>query len=190
MVDTTAQSAVEPDNSVSRRQALKRGALAGGALVWTVPLIQVVSLNQSQAEAASAPLGGGHIPPPQHEIPPTHSVPPATHSLSATHSAPAATHSAAAPLATGSTSQPLAQHNQAVAPVSSGSVLTSHVAADSGAAPPQAQGTLPFTGAALPVDKGIAAGAGLVAAGSVAAYLARRKSADPAPAEGPATEDS
>jgi hypothetical protein len=192
MVDVAAQmanrteSGVDVDNSVSRRQALKRGALVGGALVWTVPLIQVVSLNQSQAEAASAPPGGGHNPPPQHEIPPvTHSVPPATHPAP-----PVTTHQAPAPSAqTVVQHRTVGQHSQPTAPVSSGSVLTNQTAAASGAVAPQAQGTLPFTGAALPVNKGIAAGAGLVAAGSMAAYVARRKPAEPASAEGPATSE-
>ncbi len=180
MIDAAAQipdraeSGVKTDNSVSRRQALKRGALAGGALVWTVPLIQVVSLNQSQAEAASAPPGGGHIPPPQHEIPPApHSVPPAAQSVRLD-----------APPTTESSPQAVAAHSQAVSPAD-----TATGQAPNGTASPQAHSTLPFTGAALPVDKGIAAGAGLVAAGSVAAYLARRKPAESASADGPATDE-
>jgi hypothetical protein len=43
------------EQQVSRRQALKRGALAGGALVWTVPVVQAVSMTAAHAESASAP---------------------------------------------------------------------------------------------------------------------------------------
>lgn len=42
----------------SRRAMLKRGAVVGGALVWTIPAIQVISMNVAQAEGASAPPRG------------------------------------------------------------------------------------------------------------------------------------
>jgi hypothetical protein len=42
-------------SGISRRAALKRGVLAGGALVWTVPVIQAVSMTPAHAESASAP---------------------------------------------------------------------------------------------------------------------------------------
>ena len=41
--------------AVTRRQALKRGAVVGGALVWTVPAIQAVSLTAAHADSPSAP---------------------------------------------------------------------------------------------------------------------------------------
>jgi hypothetical protein len=43
------------EEQVSRRQALKRGAFVGGALVWTVPVVQAVSMTAAHAESASAP---------------------------------------------------------------------------------------------------------------------------------------
>ncbi|NHC45189.1 hypothetical protein [Motilibacter aurantiacus] len=46
-----------PHAALTRRDALKRGALVGGALVWTVPAIQ--SLSMGAADAAS-----GSVPPP------------------------------------------------------------------------------------------------------------------------------
>lgn len=58
--------------TMSRRQALKRGAVVGGALVWTVPAVQAVSMTQAHADVASAPRpgngggngnGNGHRPP-------------------------------------------------------------------------------------------------------------------------------
>jgi hypothetical protein len=46
--------------AISRRDALKRGALVGGSLVWTVPVVQAVSLTAAHAENPSAPpVGGG-----------------------------------------------------------------------------------------------------------------------------------
>ena len=41
--------------SMTRRQALKRGAVVGGALAWTVPAVQAVSMTSAHADAASAP---------------------------------------------------------------------------------------------------------------------------------------
>lgn len=41
--------------SISRRAALKRGAVIGGTLVWTVPVVQAVSMTAAHAESASAP---------------------------------------------------------------------------------------------------------------------------------------
>jgi hypothetical protein len=52
--------------------------------------------------------------------------------------------------------------------------------------PAAPQGALAFTGTTLPVSKGIAAGAGMVVAGSAAAFLARRKGAEPTE---PATDE-
>ena len=41
--------------SMSRRDVLRRGAVVGGALVWTVPVVQAVSMQAAHAESASAP---------------------------------------------------------------------------------------------------------------------------------------
>ena len=40
---------------MSRRDVLQRGAVVCGALVWTVPVVQVVSMQAAHAESASAP---------------------------------------------------------------------------------------------------------------------------------------
>lgn len=45
--------------SVSRRQALKQGAVAGGALLWVAPAMQAISLNPADAQIASGGGGGG-----------------------------------------------------------------------------------------------------------------------------------
>jgi hypothetical protein len=42
-----------PEHDVSRRDFLKRGALLGGALVWTTPVVQVVGMNPALAQVAS-----------------------------------------------------------------------------------------------------------------------------------------
>lgn len=42
----------------SRRDVLKRGAVAGGALVWAVPAIQLISMTSASAESPSSPPAG------------------------------------------------------------------------------------------------------------------------------------
>lgn len=39
---------------LSRRDMLRRGAVVGAAAVWTVPLVQVVSMTAAHAESPSA----------------------------------------------------------------------------------------------------------------------------------------
>jgi hypothetical protein len=41
------------EHDVSRRDFLKRGALLGGALVWTTPVVQVVGMNPALAQVPS-----------------------------------------------------------------------------------------------------------------------------------------
>jgi hypothetical protein len=41
--------------SLSRRDALKRGAVIVGALAWTAPAVQAVSMTAAHAESTSAP---------------------------------------------------------------------------------------------------------------------------------------
>ena len=66
--DSQPQSA--PVTTVSRRDALKRGALTGGTLLWLTPTVSSVLLRASAAEATSPKPGGGGPPkPPLH--PPT-----------------------------------------------------------------------------------------------------------------------
>jgi hypothetical protein len=50
-----------PAQGVNRRQVLGRAAVVGGALVWTTPVVQVVSLTAAHAEPQrSASAGGQH----------------------------------------------------------------------------------------------------------------------------------
>ncbi len=67
--DSQPQSA--PVTTVSRRDALKRGALTGGTLLWLTPTVSSVLLRASAAEATSPKPGGGggHLAPLPH--PPT-----------------------------------------------------------------------------------------------------------------------
>ncbi|MGN6331328.1 MAG: hypothetical protein ACTHOD_06695 [Motilibacteraceae bacterium] len=48
----------EPLSGLTRREALRRGALVGSAL-WMVPVAQAVSVTPAAADTASAPGGGG-----------------------------------------------------------------------------------------------------------------------------------
>jgi len=43
------------DDGISRRDALKRGLLVGGA-IWVVPAVQVVTMTEAHAETASGPV--------------------------------------------------------------------------------------------------------------------------------------
>lgn len=53
--------APEPTESgLSRRSMLKRGALVGGAALWTVPIIQVVTMSPAAADNPSAPTSGSN----------------------------------------------------------------------------------------------------------------------------------
>ncbi|MDQ1723508.1 MAG: hypothetical protein QOG52_536 [Frankiaceae bacterium] len=62
--------------NLSRRDALKRGALVGGTLLWAVPAVQAVSMT---AASAAAPSGG-----PGPENPPEGTKPPVTPTTEAT----------------------------------------------------------------------------------------------------------
>lgn len=52
-MDDQSSGVSEQRHSVSRRNALKKGAIAGGALLWVTPVVQVVGLGQANAQAAS-----------------------------------------------------------------------------------------------------------------------------------------
>ena len=41
------------DSGLTRREILKRGALFGGAVLWTTPVIQTVSMSRAAAQVAS-----------------------------------------------------------------------------------------------------------------------------------------
>lgn len=54
----TRSDAVDKPNGVSRRSALRAGAV-GGALVWTVPLLQVIDMTAASADNGSLPPTSG-----------------------------------------------------------------------------------------------------------------------------------
>ena len=41
---------------ITRRQALKRGAIFGGALAWATPVVQVVGMKAAGAQVVSPPV--------------------------------------------------------------------------------------------------------------------------------------
>ena len=60
---------------ISRRQALRAGALAG-TVVWTAPVVQVLTMSPAAADSTSAPRGSKpkheHPVHPQHPVHPEH----------------------------------------------------------------------------------------------------------------------
>lgn len=54
-----------PPTGLTRRQALKAGALLGAA-AWVVPAVQVIGMTPSGAETTSGGGGGGSVPFPSH----------------------------------------------------------------------------------------------------------------------------
>jgi hypothetical protein len=159
-------SATDSDRpGLTRRQALKRGAVVGAAAVWTVPAIQAVSLTSAHADSPSAP--------------PPHNPPP--------HNPPAN------PPPTGHTPKPPTHptHPAHPTPTKSGTTPAGSVPAGSipgGGAVPVAKtstGTLANTGLDLPLVPSVAVAAGMIATG-IAAQAARSR---PEPALQPITED-
>jgi hypothetical protein len=141
---------METSSGISRRDVLKRGAIAGSAVLWAVPAIQVIGLGASHAEAASG--GGSTTPPPgggKTTSPPTvtnSTPPPGPQVLPQSYTTPEP-----APTVKGiSFEQPPPKANPPVA-------------------------TLPFTGAAVPVTGAVVLGAGLVATGAAAVVATRRR---------------
>lgn len=79
MPDTVRNGESRADSTaprlLDRRQALKRGAIAGGALLWAVPTIQVISMTGASAENPSSQVP--EDPPSQPEpVPTDEPVPP------------------------------------------------------------------------------------------------------------------
>jgi hypothetical protein len=185
---------------VTRRDALKRGAVVGGALAWTVPAIQVISLTAARAESPSAPpvRQPPAADPPVDGVPviePPVSSPPATteppHSTPApgpsTHKPP--THKPHKPPAHEPTPlRPAGTPHTTAGAVPSGSAAPGGVdtftAAGSGAAGTTqgVGGLLANTGPGVPLVPAVALAAGLIATG-VAAQAARQR---PAPVPPPA----
>lgn len=50
----------EGPTGISRREALKRGAILGGAVVWATPVVQTVGMSRAFASTPS-PVGGKDI---------------------------------------------------------------------------------------------------------------------------------
>jgi hypothetical protein len=143
---------MESNSGITRRDVLKRGAVAGGAVLWAVPVVQVIGRTASHAEAASG--GGG--------TPTSHPTPTATGTGGP---APAPT-------------TPTGTTPANVLPTELSQVPTPTVQGISCEQPPPAvapTATLPFTGAAVPVTGTVALGAGLVATGVAAVAATRRR---------------
>jgi hypothetical protein len=140
---------METNSVITRRDMLKRGAVAGTAVLWAVPVVQVIGMSASHAEAASGGGGGSTTPPPgtptEHPTPPTNVLP--TEFTQTPTPTPSPT-----PTVQG------IEFQQPPPPAVN---------------PPTA--TLPFTGAAVPVTGAVALGAGLVATGVAAVAATRRR---------------
>jgi hypothetical protein len=86
----------------SRRAALKRGAVVGGAVVWAVPAVQAISMISASAENPSAPQPPAN--PPTPGTPTTGQTPPVVQSTPAVSAPVAGTNTApAASVATATT---------------------------------------------------------------------------------------
>jgi hypothetical protein len=64
--NNSQESADHPRPGLTRREALKKGAVLGGALVWTTPLVQAIGMRPAQAQEVSpvcqvlvTPIPGG-----------------------------------------------------------------------------------------------------------------------------------
>lgn len=134
-------------SEITRRQALKRGAVVGAAAAWTVPAIQVVSLTAAHADSPSAPPEN---PPPSR--PPTN-PPPYT------------------PPNTPPTKPPTG-HTPPPAGHSTPPASTPPAPAGGGGGGGVSTGELPNTGLSLPLVPTIAVAAGMIATG-IAAQAAR-----------------
>ena len=65
-MDGTASDGQHRGGDISRRQALKRGAVLGGTALWVTPAVQVLAITESAAEQPSGlgpPRGPGKADP-------------------------------------------------------------------------------------------------------------------------------
>jgi hypothetical protein len=147
---------METNNGMTRRAMLKRGAIAGTAVLWAVPAVQVIGLGASHAEAAS---GGNPTSTPTH----TRTAPPTTPS------------STVLPTETATGTGTPTHTPDVVTPSPSVKGISFEQPPPPQVNPPVA--VLPFTGAAVPVSGAVALGAGLVATGAAAVAVTRRRSA-------------
>ena len=51
--DVPIEGPVEQPGGITRRQALKRGAILGGALAWATPVVQVIGMKPALAQVPS-----------------------------------------------------------------------------------------------------------------------------------------
>ena len=146
---------METNSGITRRDVLKRGAVAGGAVLWAVPVVQVIGMSASHAAAASGGGGGGGgggttTPTPTGTTPTGGTTPPTEVLPTELTQNPTVTPTVSPTVQGISFQQP---PPPAVAPTA----------------------TLPFTGAAVPVTGTVALGAGLVATGVAAVAATRRR---------------
>ena len=69
MTEDSQSTPTGPPGGITRREALRRGALLGGALTWATPIVQVLGMKPALAQAVSPachveirvgpPSGGG-----------------------------------------------------------------------------------------------------------------------------------
>ena len=70
---TRATTPLQPGHGLTRRQALRAGALAG-AVVWTAPVVQALTMSPAAADTTSAPRSSKpkHPEHPEHPDHPDH----------------------------------------------------------------------------------------------------------------------
>ncbi len=51
-------SELRPHNGMSRREALRAGAVVAGSALWATPVVQVLSVSSASAQAPSGARGG------------------------------------------------------------------------------------------------------------------------------------
>ena len=98
--------AVRRQDGLSRRDLLKRGAVVGVAVAWTVPVVQVVGMTAAHADSPRAP----NVPPPNNPPPPVNTTPPTE-----TAQPPAKTPNKSAPVPAHSPNQSVSQGSGALA---------------------------------------------------------------------------
>jgi hypothetical protein len=147
------EAQVEP-TGVSRRDLLKRGAVVGAGVAWTVPVIQVVSMTPAHADVPSAPAHPNPPPPRGTPVQPPQPTPIPTTSTPTTST----------PVHPSSSGPKSPSHRPATAgPVPGGSGNPPAAAGGPPEAPPT---TLAFTGVDSPIAPTVGLGVGAVALGA------------------------
>ena len=57
-MDESGTGPQDGPKGISRREALQRGVVLGGAVLWTVPAVQVLSITEAAAQQPSGMLPG------------------------------------------------------------------------------------------------------------------------------------